>query len=375
MRLVKIVPWMCIAGLLTAASPSEAQTRGGASEGGAGAGQPKAAGQQAIQATPGPRAAMSDKARQLYMDGVKASGEERWADAYASFVAAWALQKHYTIAGGIGTCALMLERYRDAAKYLAFYAREIEKDTTATPADRSAATRTYEQARAKVGAVELHVNVERAEVLVGAEVVGTSPLEDPVFVEPGTHTITVRQAGYETVSFPVQIKAGEAIARDVELKPAPVSQPPEVKAPPVIGPGKIGAEPGDTGPNKALLIAGGAAVGVGAIAGTVFTILYFGKDSDAEDLRKKIRAGQDQATERYCPNPKSPQICADLNQAVDLKYVFGNAAIASFIVGGVAGVGTLVYALADGSSAPDRRMQIVPLVGSGTAGLSLSGRF
>ena len=116
---------------------------------------------------------------------------------FVLFVAAWALQKHYTIAGGIGTCALMLERYRDAAKYLAYYVREIEKDTTATPADRSAATRTYAQARAKVGAVKLHVNVERAEVLVGQEVVGISPLEDPVFVEPGTHTISALVQGDE----------------------------------------------------------------------------------------------------------------------------------------------------------------------------------
>ncbi|WP_187345744.1 hypothetical protein [Sorangium cellulosum] len=49
-------------------------------------------------------------------------------------------------------------------------------------------------------------------------------------------------------------------------------------------------------------------------------------------------------------------------------------AIGSFIVG-AAGVGTVIYALVARPSAPDRRVQVAPLVGSGVTGLSLSGRF
>ncbi|WP_437280634.1 PEGA domain-containing protein [Sorangium sp. So ce375] len=363
MRLVQTVPWMCFAGLLTAASPSEAQPRGG------GAAQGDAA--AAVRAPTAPSAAMSDKARKLYMEGVAASEKGRWADAYASFVAAWALQKHYTIAGGMGTCELMLQRYVDAAKHLAIYVREIEKDATATAEERAAALKTYAQARAKVGAVKLHVNAENAEVAVGQEAVGTAPLQDPVFLEPGAHTITVRHPSYQPADVTVELRAGQEVERSIELTSARAGESPVGTRPEAPGQGTVVAPP-VPGPNKTLLIAGGAAAGVGVIAGTVFTILYFGKADDAENLRQDVLSGG--APERYCPNAKSPSICAKLNDTIDIQYLFANMAIGSFIVG-AAGVGTLIYALVDRPSVPDRRVQVAPLVGSGVTGFSLSGRF
>ncbi|WP_437726448.1 PEGA domain-containing protein [Sorangium sp. So ce861] len=352
---------------MAAASPSEAQSRGGASP--KGAGQPAAAGQTAIQAPRAPSEAMSDKARKLYIEGVTASEKGRWADAYASFVAAWALQKHYTIAGGIGTCELMLQRYPDAAKHLAIYVREIEKDATATADERAAALKTYAQARAKVGAVRLSVNVEGAEVAVGQEVVGTAPLLDPVFFEPGTHTITVRRPGYEAADVTVELKAGQEIERSVELTSARASEPPQGSKPgtPWKDEGVV-----DPGPNKTLLIAGGAVAGVGVVAGTVFTILALGKGGDAENLRDSVRS--DRTLNGRCPSIKDPPVCMELSDTVDLQYTFINAAIYSFIVGAV-GTGTVIYALVDRPAAPASSMQIAPRVGWGSAGLSLSGQF
>ncbi|WP_437969552.1 PEGA domain-containing protein [Sorangium sp. So ce260] len=367
MRLAQSVPLMCFVGLLSAASPSEAQPRGGASP--RGAGQAGAAGQTAIKAPKAPSEAMSDKARKLYMEGVAASEKGRWADAYASFVAAWALQKHYTIAGGMGTCELMLQRYVDAAKHLAIYVREIEKDATATADERAAALKTYAQARAKVGAVKLRVDVEGAEVTVGQEVVGTAPLLDPVFLEPGAHRITVRRPGYEAADVTVELKEGQEIERSVELKSARASEPPQGNQPGTPWKDEVVVDPG---PNKTLLIAGGAAAGVGVIAGTVFTVLALGKGSDAENLRDSVRS--DPTLNGRCPSIKDPPVCAELSDTVDSQYTFINAAIYSFIVGAV-GAGTVIYALVDRPAAPASRMQVVPRVGWGSAGLSLSGQF
>ncbi|WP_437601472.1 PEGA domain-containing protein [Sorangium sp. So ce590] len=367
MRLAQSVPLMCFVGLLAAASPSEAQPRGGASPGGAG--QAGAAGQTAIKAPNAPSEAMSDKARKLYMEGVAASEKGRWADAYASFVAAWALQKHYTIAGGMGTCELMLQRYVDAAKHLAIYVREIEKDATATAEERAAALKTFAQARAKVGAVRLHVNVENAEVAVGQEVVGAAPLLDPVFLEPGAHTISVRRQGYEPASVAVELKAGEEIERSVELKSARASEPPQDQKRETPWQGKDVKDPG---PNRTLLIAGGAVAGVGVVAGTVFTVLALGKGGDAENLRDSVRS--DRTLKGRCPSIKYPPVCAELSDTVDLQYTFINTALYSFIVGAV-GAGTVIYALVDRPAAPASRMQVAPQVGWGSAGLSLSGQF
>ena len=50
----------------------------------------------------------------------------------------------------------------------------------------------YEDARAETGPITIAVDLPGADVVVDGKVVGKSPLEDPVFVEPGHHTIEAR---------------------------------------------------------------------------------------------------------------------------------------------------------------------------------------
>ncbi|KYF61001.1 hypothetical protein BE04_04565 [Sorangium cellulosum] len=104
----------------------------------------------------------------------------------------------------------------------------------------------------------------------------------------------------------------------------------------------------------------------------MFTVLALGKGDDAEDLRGQVDA--DGALKGYCASTTDPPLCAELSDTVDVQYAFINAAIYSFIVG-AAGVGTVVYALVDRPGPSASRMQIVPRVGAGSAGLSLTGRF
>ncbi|WP_437336970.1 tetratricopeptide repeat protein [Sorangium sp. So ce394] len=184
----------------------------------------------------------------------------------------------------------------------------------------------------------------------------------PVEVDPGEHTLSGAVPGRPPVTRKIRLDERAKGYIVLDLAPPPAEAPPARNTQAAPG--------GDL--RKAVLIGGGVAAGVGLIAGTAFTGIALGKSSDAEELRGQIRA--DSVLNGRCPSTESPAVCAELSDTVDAQYSFTNVAIGSFIVGAV-GVGAVVYALVDRPSAPDRRVQVAPLVGAGVTGLSLSGRF
>ncbi|WP_437652304.1 PEGA domain-containing protein [Sorangium sp. So ce1182] len=370
MRFAQIVPPMCLLGLLALTLPGEAQAQSSSPP--KGAAQTKAQGQPKLQRAPSD--AMSDKARKLYIEGVMASEKDRWADAYASFVAAWALQKHYTIAGGMGTCELMLQKYRDAAEHLAIYVREIEKDATTTPEERAAAVETYAKARAKVGAVVVGVNVQGADVLVDGARVGTAPLADPVFVEPGAHTITVKREGYVPSEKKVEVGAGSEARSDFELARPVASAPLR----PVAEPAR--AEGTGTKANMGIVVAGGSVAAAGVIAGVVFTLVADKKASDKRKQWHVVHAIDDGTVD--CAGPvtdNAAQQCEKLRSLVKGRDFFSNLAVWSYAVGGAAAIGTLGYTLfatSSGEPEPERRqMHLSPLMMPGGGGIVAGGAF
>ncbi|WP_437319120.1 PEGA domain-containing protein [Sorangium sp. So ce385] len=361
MRFSQVVPLLCLPALLAATSPADAQPKSSAPPTSTAA--PKAARRPRIQRAPSD--AMSDKARKLYIEGVAASEQNRWADAYASFVAAWALQKHYTIVGGIGTCELMLQRYRDAAEHLAIYVRELANDTTATPEEREAAAAAYTQARAEVGAVVVSANVPGAKVLVDGSPVGTTPLVDPVFLEPGSHTIAVQHDGYSPKSSAVDVARGSEIQRAFELEKLVVSAPPTPEpAPP---------PPDVKEQSSAPIVAGASVAAAGVIAGVVFTLVANGKASSVREQYTKIG---DPVNCNATTNDVQRQQCNTLSTLVDGRDLFSNLALWSFVGGGAVAVGTLGYWLASPSTPPEKRhVRVVPLVAPGAGGIVAGGVF
>src|SRR5215212_6726576 len=82
---------------------------------------------QPIQQAPPSSTAIDDKARELFLEGVKATEKGQWARAHAAFLAAWSLKQHYQIAGNLGTAEAKLGKWRDAATHLSMYLREAPK--------------------------------------------------------------------------------------------------------------------------------------------------------------------------------------------------------------------------------------------------------
>ncbi|KYF89170.1 hypothetical protein BE20_02420 [Sorangium cellulosum] len=184
----------------------------------------------------------------------------------------------------------------------------------------------------------------------------------PVEVDPGEHTLSGVVPGRPPVTRKIRLDERAKGYIVLDLAPPPAEAPPARSAPAASG----------NDLRKTLFIGGGVAAGVGLIAGTVFTGLALGDGSDAENLRERVDS--DPALRGYCPSTQHPPLCSELSDTVDRQYALLNVAIYSFIIG-AAGVGTVIYALVDRPAAPASHMQVVPQVGAGSAGFSLTGRF
>ncbi|KYF73864.1 hypothetical protein BE15_09655 [Sorangium cellulosum] len=310
--------------------------------------------------------ALTDKARQLYEEGRQAAAAGKWADAHASFLAAWAIKPHYQIASNLGVTCLKLGRNREAAEYLTRYLREAPATKVK---ERQSAEASLNEALAKVASVTVQAAPQGAEVIVDGVAVGKAPLMDPVFLDPGKHEIGARLDGHEPETRSIVATAGGKETAVLQLERTPSAQ---------IG-GRVdtslspvpGAPRDDV--RTAVLVGGGIAAGAGVAAGVVFTLLANGRAGDAETSRQELIAEGDGYA--LCPD-LNPVKCAELKDTVLAKVDLTNAAFWSFVAGGAIGAGTLVYGLVTMKSSESRpTVQVVPLLGTGASGLLVSGKF
>ncbi|WP_438042507.1 PEGA domain-containing protein [Sorangium sp. So ce128] len=306
--------------------------------------------------------ALTDKARQLFEDGVKAANAGKWADAHAAFLAAWGLKPHYQIASNLGVACLRVGKPRDAAEYLTRYLREAPATKVQ---ERQRAEASLQEARAQVAAVTVRVAPDGAEVTIDGASVGRAPLADPVFLDPGRHEVGAKLDGYVPQTRSVEATAGgtEAVVVDLQRTPAPDTT-------------RAGAEQSGSpapevpwgGGRTAVLVTGGVATGVGAAAGVLFTVLANKRAGDAETQKTALLAGN----RNPCTARPAPAACTKQSQAVDEKLLYSNVAFWSFAGAGTVGLGTLLYALVSG---PEARVQVTPRVGLNDVGLSVGGAF
>jgi hypothetical protein len=77
------------------------------------------------------------------------------------------------------------------------------------------------------GAILVSVAVPYATVTVDGEVAGTTPLEEPVNVQPGRHVVEVTRPGYAPARAEVEVSRGGVARAELELSPLP-DLPPEL---------------------------------------------------------------------------------------------------------------------------------------------------
>ncbi|AKT42398.1 PEGA domain-containing protein [Chondromyces crocatus] len=280
-------------------------------------------------------------AKMLYDAGRTSADNGEWEKAYESFSAAWRVQQHPLIALHLGRASLKTSRFVEAAERLTFFLQQPPEKLK--DQDRALIQSLLGEAKQKIGTLIVKVDREGAEVLVDGRVVGQAPLMREIFVDAGKHTLEARLGKEAAEPETVELKAGES--RQIALRVVPRAVEPKTlpKTPPPV------AE-GEGGPKTWVLIAGGAAAGVGVIAGASLTVWANSVDPDSV-------TGQEKA------------------DAIAQQAYISNTALWTFVGAGAVAGATVVYALVAPRKQETRASawRLVPAVGTRDAGMWLSG--
>lgn len=292
---------------------------------------------------PGKSDVATDKARELHVEADSLYKQGQYARARVSYIAAWALKKHWQIAGSLGDTEVKLGMFRDAAEHLAYYMRASPNQPPSQEAQKL-----FREARSKIGTLNVTVDVAGAEVVVDGKLVGKTPLEDPVFVEPGHHTIEAR-LGAKLTTIESAVAAGDEKAIPLSLT----------------------ASATRSGPSVPLIIAGSATSGVALITGIALFAVASTKASDADAQLAKIKqAGT------VCARDAAAGPCGDLRSINASADTLHNASIPLLVIGGTVAAATVAYAL--WPRAKQERaaaVRVIPALGPAGTGVWLTGAF
>jgi len=296
---------------------------------------------RAQQSTPQPDAsARSDKsADELVEQGKAAFTAGNMHEALRAFREAWDIAKTSQIAANLGTIEANFGQHRDAAEHLQFALSHLSN--TATDAQKSAISEALNAEKRHVLTLLVHGAPPGALISIDDQAVGTTPIPDETYVEPGPHNARVECPKYQGETRTISGLAGETVELTFELKPAP-----DAMAMPAAG---LDAPPepplhavSSSKPSVPVLVTGGSIALIGVATGTVFAILGISASRDAQDKRDALPYNLPNACGTGTPYVAECQALADANAAVDRDRTL---AVTGYVVGGVAAVGTLVYGL------------------------------
>ena len=313
--------------------------------------------------------AATEKARALHTEGDAHFAKADFARARDAYLAAWALKKHFQIAGNLGDAEARLGIHRDAAEHLAYYLREAPKDDPS----RESAKKLFNEAVTKVAVLHISVDLAGAEVHLDGAPIGTAPLPDDVYAEPGAHTLEAR-LGTRSAKEEVGVAAGATRVVFLDLKGLDRKEllaPPPAEAP--EAPPAPAAPEAEEATEKSLLfiVIGSSFAALGLGIGIGMTVAANAKSGEVDSLR--VGDGGPSACYR-----SASEACRALNDAVvELDSRTMSAGVGYGAAAAAAGL-TLAYALVPlpgEKRAAVRAVRATPWVGATGAGLSVGGKF
>ncbi|MDF2696700.1 MAG: TonB-dependent receptor [Labilithrix sp.] len=172
-----------------------------------------------------PSAHAVEEARQHFARGVELYKEGDYRATLLELRRAYSLAPNPRILFNIGQTLMMLQQYAAARDAFRTY---LEQSGSSLPAARR--TQVEEELKkleARVGKLDLHVNVAGAEVTIDDEVVGTTPLPAPLDVSAGRRKVVVTSARGSVTRY-IDVTGTEVVSVDltiVEPSSAPVAVP------------------------------------------------------------------------------------------------------------------------------------------------------
>ncbi|WP_437906970.1 PEGA domain-containing protein [Sorangium sp. So ce327] len=304
----------------------------------------------------------------------------------AELESAWALNPTFDVAYNLGNTKYQLKKHKEAAQHLSFALRNWPLVKTVAKLKPTAEQR-YAESRAQVGGMKVSVTAAGAEVLVDGKIVGQTPLEGEVFVNPGEHRVAATHPDYEPASQTVGVAKGGTAK--VELAMALAKAEPGASAgvetgggtrvpgagagAPVMGQPVMPIEPQPV-PEKKNWVpvnALGAASAVGLGVGIGMTVASNNASADGHaqaDAILKAGGGCPDAPAAYS------KACSDLRSTASRVDTFGRAATVAYTASGVLAIAAVTYALwpRSGTKASGK-VRVLPETQVGYRGIVVQG--
>ncbi|MSP26409.1 MAG: hypothetical protein EXR75_14905 [Myxococcales bacterium] len=176
---------------------------------------------------------LTQQARERFIEGITAYDAGNFDDARISFLQAYALKRHPAVLLNLGQSELKSGNVEEGGNHLNQFLRENDG---ATAEQRKAAQDGISEARKKAAFVIFIVDTDGATVGIDGQIVGTSPLGDPVFVRAGEHEASaafngkVEKARFSAnkgsgAAVTLNLRTGESSVAKVAPAPAPTLAP------------------------------------------------------------------------------------------------------------------------------------------------------
>jgi hypothetical protein len=348
------------------------------------------------------------QARARFKEGVDFYDKGQYENARLAFLQAYALKKHPAVLLNLAQSTAKANHPLEAAKY---FQQFLKESTTVTPQQKQDAENGLAEVRQKLGRIEVIAPAGTEITLDEKDKIGTTPLAEPIDVDPGSHSLrspneTVRVTAIAGQKVQARFGGGGAVSvpppvvAPVSPTPAPTSEPPAPTnaTPPANVEGdkpkrtNLLSPPENMTPVYIGLVAGG----LGLAGAIVFAAFKSDAQTKADSVASEIRraAGPNAAGICASTNPADQQrfgeACTTLKQNND--KVDTNAAIAnvSLVVMGV-GLATAAGWYLFGPKRDDKPAQgeapagaraiapkspvLTPYAGYGNGGMIVTGEF
>ncbi len=219
-------------------------------------------------------------AREHFGQGVERFDANDYEGALAAFRDAYRLQPHPTVLVNIANCYLYLDRPVEAASFFRRYL--VETASSIPDQQRREIEEALARAEASQSAIEI-IAIPGTEIFIDGGRIGTSPLSDPISINPGPHIIEFSSPSQGVDRQRVHTEAGETLR--VEQRPLPHEvADDDASALPV-------AQNDDTlsGGGRALGWVGAGVAVSAAVAGTIFGINAMNQRDDFEATVRQVQ--------------------------------------------------------------------------------------
>lgn len=361
-------------------------------------------------------------ARERFREGVQYFDQELYDKARAAFLQAYALRPHPVVLLNLAQSELRSGYEADAAKH---FAEVLRERGSVSEGERRIAETGLASAKTVVAEIALSVDEDGAEIVVDGNREGLSPLPGPIYLAPGTHTITARKGDRED-SVELTVRAGQSGTTTLRLaattspgrqtqRSSPAAEPATRAVPESPGAMLPPDDEDEDEPRRQGFFAwaasspaawiGGGLTLAGIAGGIGFGLAAKSNYDSADSVIRRIReeAAKDgiPTTTGLCLDPRTAldgatmltidpdtrashyeHACAIVRDNTDTGDSYRTLAIVSGAVAGVAAVGTVVLYLverptstADASARRGPTARLVPWLGPGERGLSIVGEF